>query len=181
MRGGALGRKITLRTFMDRFVDYKKESGTIEMSTVSGYRCETRQICKYTGDVELSELTIDVVNRWMASMTADGYAPKSVSKPFRLLKQALNYAVSQDILTKNPCDFCKPPKRAKTPINALPRAERTCMLQMAREAQPDRLGLAIELALTTGMRRGGQDRRGVRQPVLAPGARPEGASGPERT
>ncbi len=29
------------------------------------------------------------VSGWMHDMSADGYAPKSVSKPFRLLKQAL--------------------------------------------------------------------------------------------
>ena len=60
----------------------------------------------------------------------------------------------QDLLTKNPCDFCKPPKRVKTPINALTRDERNRMLRLAREAQPQPLAIAIELALTTGMRRG---------------------------
>ena len=87
-------------------------------------------------------------------MSADGYAPKSCSKAFRLLKQALKWAVAQDLITKNPCDFCKPPRRARTPINALPREERTRMLELARRAQPAPLGIAIELALTTGMRRG---------------------------
>lgn len=53
-------------------------------------------------------------------MSTDGYTPKSVSKPFRLLKQALKWGMAQDLITKNPCDFCKPPKRVKTPINALP-------------------------------------------------------------
>lgn len=90
----------------------------------------------------------------MAGMTAEGYAPKTVAKPFRLLKQALKWAVGQDLLTKNACDFCKPPKRAKTPINALSREDRSRMLALAREAIGQPLGLAIELALTTGMRRG---------------------------
>ncbi len=62
--------------------------------------------------------------------------------------------MAQDLITKNPCDFCKPPKRVKTPINALNRKERTRMLDLARKAQPTPLGIAIELALTTGMRRG---------------------------
>lgn len=99
-------------------------------------------------------MNIAVVNEWMAKMTKDGYAPKSVAKPFRLLKQAMKWAVAQDLLTKNPCDFCKPPKRVKTPINALNRAERTRMVQLARQSQGQPLGIAIEPALTTGMRRG---------------------------
>src|SRR5699024_5270410 len=75
-------------------------------------------------------------------------------KPFRLLKQALKFAMAQDLITKNPCDYCKPPKRVMTPINALNREDRTRMLKIARRAQPEPLGIAIELALTTGIRRG---------------------------
>ena len=87
-------------------------------------------------------------------MSADGYAPKSCSKAFRLLKQALKWVVAQDLIAKNPCDFCKPPKHVKTPINALNREDRTRMMRLAMAAQPSPLGMAIELALTTGMRRG---------------------------
>ncbi len=42
----------------------------------------------------------------------------------------------------------------KTPINALNKDDRSRMLALARNAQPEPLGIAIELALTTGMRRG---------------------------
>ena len=87
-------------------------------------------------------------------MSADGYASKSCSKAFSLLKQALKWAVAQDLIAKNPCDFCKPPRRARTPINALSREERTRMLRLAMEAEPQPLGLAAEIALATGMRRG---------------------------
>jgi len=87
-------------------------------------------------------------------MTKDGYAPKSCAKAFRLLKQALDFAMAQDLITKNPCDYCKPPKRVKTPINALSKSERSRMLGISRRALPTPLAIAIELALTTGMRRG---------------------------
>ena len=152
-RGGAIATGITVREFMERFIDYKEASGTIEPSTVRSYRTEARLIARYIGAEPLAAVSIATVNDWMAAMTRDGYAPKSVAKPFRLLKQAMKWAVAQDLLTKNPCDFCKPPKRVKTPINALNRADRTRMMQLARSAQPQALGMAIELALTTGMRR----------------------------
>ena len=90
----------------------------------------------------------------MRDMGADGYAPKSRSKAFRLLKQALKWAVAQDLIAKNPCDFRKPPKRARAPINALSREGRTRMLRLAMEAEPQPLGFAAEIALATGMRRG---------------------------
>ena len=89
----------------------------------------------------------------MAKMSEDGYSPKSISKCFMLLKQALNYALAQDLLTKNPCNFCKPPKRVKPKINALSRENRSRMLDLARRAQPAAMAVAIEIILTTGMRR----------------------------
>ena len=155
LRGGAVGGGVTVRDFMGAFLSYKEKSSTIEPSTVRSYRAESRLICTYLGNVALADLSVPEVNRWMANMTANGYAPKSVAKPFRLLKQALKWAMSQDLVRKNVCEYCKPPKRVKTPINALDRAERTRMLKLAVVAEATSpLGLAVELALTTGMRRG---------------------------
>lgn len=152
--GGAVGSSMTVREFMEQFPRYKEASGTIEPSTVRSYRGESKQIYPALGAIRLADLTSADIDRWMAGMTAEGYAPKTVAKPFRLLKQALKWAVGQDLLTKNACDFCKPPKRAKTPTNALSREDRSRMLELAREAIGQPLGLAIEFALTIGMRRG---------------------------
>lgn len=154
IEGGISASGTTVREFMDAFLDYKGKSGTIEPSTVRSYRGETKQICRWLGNVKVCELTVADVNGWMGKMTAEGYAPKSVAKPFRLLKQALKWGMAQGLLNRNVCEFCKPPKRVKTPINALSREDRSRMLALAREAQPEPLGVAIELALTTGMRRG---------------------------
>lgn len=153
-KGGAVAGAMTLREFMDAFLRYKAASGTIEPSTVRSYRGESSQLCRYLGNVPVASLTVADVDGWMRDMSADGYAPKSVAKPFHLLKQALKWGQAQDLVAKNVCDFCKPPKRVKTPINALCREERTRMLALAVRAQPEPLGLAVELALTTGMRRG---------------------------
>lgn len=44
----------------------------------------------------------------------------------------MKYAVAAEVIARNPCDFCRPPKRAKTPINALDQEERTRMLRLRR-------------------------------------------------
>ncbi|MBQ9002444.1 MAG: site-specific integrase [Eggerthellaceae bacterium] len=150
--GGAVGSTINVRDFLDHFLEVKEASKSIEKSTLVGYRYEARKISSYIGDVRLCDVNIMVVEEWMAKMVSEGYAPKTVAKPFRLLKQALKYAVGGDLIKKNPCDFCKPPKRKKTPINALDQADRSRMLRLARNAQPEPLGYMIEVALTTGMR-----------------------------
>jgi integrase len=62
--------------------------------------------------------------------------------------------MAQDLIVKNPCDYTKPPKRVKSEINALCKEERVRMMELVRNAPLTPLGLAIELALTTGMRRG---------------------------
>ena len=139
-KGGAVGSSMSVREFMEQFLAYKEGSGTIEPSTVRGYRAEARQIDSYIGNVRLADLSVEDVSGWMHDMSADGYAPKSCSKAFRLLKQALKWAVAQDLIAKNPCDFCKPPKRVKTPINALSREERTRMLRLAMQAEPRHAG-----------------------------------------
>ena len=115
---------------------------------------ESKLITRYLGAEKLTSVAVGTVNDWMAAMTGDGYAPKTHAKAFRLFKQALKWAVAQDLITKNPCDFCKPPKHVKTPINALNREDRTRMVRLAVAAQPSPLDMAIVLALTTSMRRG---------------------------
>ena len=119
---------------IDEFVAYKKGSGTVEPSTIRGYEKEARQISRYIGGVKLSELTIPAVNGWMAQMIEEGYAAETVTKDFRLLNQALKYAQAQDLLAKNPCTFCKAPKRSRRKINTLDREERSRMLEALLES-----------------------------------------------
>ena len=153
LEGSSVSTDITVSQFMDYYLKYKSASKTIEPSTIRDYRYEANKICKYIGAEKIDHVTIAVVDNCLAKMSADGYAPKTIAKCFRLFKQALNYAIAQDILKKNPCDFCKPPKRRNTPINTLSREERSLMLDIARRAQPSPLAVAIEIILTTGMRR----------------------------
>jgi len=153
-KGGAYTSRLTLAEFLERFIQYKEDGRAVEPSTISGYRKEAKVVARYLGATRLADVSIPVVSGWMAQMSDEGYAPRTVAKAFALLRQALKHAVAQDLITKNPCDFCKPPKLQRRKMQVLDRAERTRMLQLAREAEPSPLALAIELALTTGMRRG---------------------------
>ena len=85
--GLAVSSSITVKEFMESFLKYKIESKTIEPSTIRGYRHEIKLMSKYIGAERLSSLNVATVNAWMAKMSADVYAPKSVAKCFRLLKQ----------------------------------------------------------------------------------------------
>lgn len=154
MQGATNNPQITVEQLLAEYVDYKERSGTIEKSTVKDYRYSAVFINKYIGHIKIGDLTPDDVNEMMSTALSDGYKPKSVCKPFRLLKQALKHAVMRDVLQKNVCDFCTPPKRGKDKPSSLSRSERLRMMRLARLARPAKLALAIEIALTTGMRRG---------------------------
>ena len=153
-KGSAFTSRLTLREFLERFIRYKEGSMAVERSTANHYRKQAKVVCRYLGSYRLSEVGIPEVSGWMAQMSAEGYAPRSVSKPYGVLRQAMKHAVALDLITKNPCDFCKPPKIQRKKMQVLDRDERTRMLRLAQEAEPAPLALAIELALTTGMRRG---------------------------
>lgn len=153
-KGAAYTSKTTLQEFLDQFISDKESKHLVERSTIDGYRKEARVISRYLGGMRLADITIPVVDGWMAQMVAEGYAPRTVGKAFALLRQALKYAVACDLITKNPCGFCKPPKLQRREMQVLDREERTRMMRLARAAETTPLGLAIELALTTGMRRG---------------------------
>ena len=153
-KGAAYTSKTTLCEFLNQFISDKENKHLVERSTIDGYRKEARVISRYIGGMRLADVTIPVVDGWMAQMVAEGYAPRTVGKAFALLRQALKHAVACDIITKNPCSFCKPPKLQRREMRVLDREERTRMMRLARSAETTPLGLAIELALTTGMRRG---------------------------
>ena len=146
-KGSAYTSQMTLREFLDAFVKYKEDSGVIERSTVDNYRKHARVVCRYLGDERLADVTIPRVNAWMAQMTAEGYAPRSVQKPFSMLRSAMRYAVAIDLITKNPCEFCKPPKIKRKKMQVLDRDERTRMLEEAerREKEGDDDGCAPAL------------------------------------
>ena len=81
-KGGAVGMKMTLAEFLDTFIEYKEQGGALEASTINHYRKHAKVIKRYIGDVQLSEVSIPLVSGWMAQMTEEGYAPRSVLKPF---------------------------------------------------------------------------------------------------
>lgn len=152
--GLAADTDTTVAEYLDSYIDSREMSESLEPSTIYDYRKDAKQIKSYLGSCRLADVNIGLIEAWMAKMTSDGYSPRTTTKAFRLLKQLLKHAVACDLLAKNPADYCKPPKRVKPKINALDREERSRMLELAYEAEPSPLALAIDIGLTTGMRRG---------------------------
>ena len=97
--GAACSSRITLAEFLDQFIKYKEDGALVERSTVNHYRKQARVICRYIGSNRLSEVGIPEVSKWMNQMMAEGYAPRSVAKPYGLLRQAMKHAIALDLVT----------------------------------------------------------------------------------
>ena len=138
LKGGAVGSSMTVMDYMGIWLKHKEKSGTVEPSTIKGYRTEVKWVDRYLGGVRLSDLSLADVSSWMQDMTKDGYAPKSCAKAFRLLKQALDFAMAQDLLTKNPCDLLlvrpRGPRPPSTPCPS--RSARACSVYHAERCPP---------------------------------------------
>lgn len=91
-QGAACTSKTTLAEFLDEFIQYKQDSKAVEQSTIVGYRKDARVVKRYLGATALSDVSIPVVSGWMAKMTKQGYAPRTVGKAFALLRQAISSA-----------------------------------------------------------------------------------------
>ncbi|MRX81736.1 tyrosine-type recombinase/integrase [Eggerthella guodeyinii] len=146
--------KTSVASYTADFIERKRKSGTVERSTIAGYKTESKIMTKYISDKPIEELRIADVDNLIAQMISDGYTPCTCGKIFRLLKMTLKDAMAHDLITKNPCDYTRPPRRPKQEIRALSKSERTRMLSLVRKVDLNPLSLAIELALATGMRRG---------------------------
>lgn len=143
----------TVEKYMTEYIDRRQAGGTVEASTICGYRKTSKMITKYIGEYKMTKVTISNVEKLMSRMIDDRYSPCTCGKALRFLRMVFKDAMARDAITKNPCDYVRPPKNSKTKINALSFEERARMLDLAHQVVGNHLSLAVELALATGMRR----------------------------
>ena len=89
---------------------------SIEKSTFAGYRAFINQhVIPSIGMVALHKLNVMHIQKCYKNAIDKGIANNSILLMHRILKSALNLAVKQNIISRNPADFAEIPKR-KTPI-----------------------------------------------------------------
>lgn len=151
------GRSHTVRTWMPIYCQAVSDQGTAKDSTVENYEEKDRlYISAYLGDVLLSELTTARVRQWYAReiVGKDGrlLAFTTRKNSFALLSAAMNLAVVEGLIRKNPCDGVKimrPEHEEEYRGHALNPEECELLLNAARNRW---LYALIYTALATGMR-----------------------------
>lgn len=115
------------------------------------------------GDIKLAKLTgIDIQNMYNKQRTGGrvqryenmkdkGLSVRTIRGIHMLLHEALQQAVKEMIIPRNPCDTCTIPKLEKKEMNIIPTEKIGCYLQAARNAGVEPM---FYLELSSGLRRG---------------------------
>jgi integrase len=110
------------------------------------------------GQVQLSKLRPEHIQKYYADALRagrrdgkGGLSPSTVLYHHRVLRCALQQAVSWRLLPRNPADEVTPPRASESEMRALSEEEANMLLEVAKESPHY---TAIVLAITTGLRRG---------------------------
>jgi integrase len=103
------------------------------------------------GDVKLSQVNAADVRAVKQTLLDSGKAPKTVSYVQGVLSTALNQAVSDDLVPKNPCRKVKRAKSRGTPMRALSAEEAARLVSSVRGTRHEALYL---VACKLGLRQG---------------------------
>lgn len=120
--------------------------------TVCNY---SKQIQKHLiprlGAAKLEDLDTHTIQLFYNSLTKSGLAPKTVKNIHGVLHAALEQAISNGYIHKNPTAGCKLPKVVRPEIKPLEPEE---IAQMLKEAKKDAYDNLFIVAMFTGMRQG---------------------------
>lgn len=150
--------------YVESFIDIWERGKAIEPSTVKGYRSTAKYIrygypkgnVKGFARVKVKDLKKKQVEEWSAGLTASGLTYSPVKKALGLLKQVMTQAVYNEVITVNPCNGVKPPKKSKKNegINALTAKGLHETLSVLSSLKQTPVTVGARIALLTGMREG---------------------------
>jgi len=142
---------ITLGEYLASWLD-DAVTPNVRAVTAANYRgIATRHLIPALGAIPLVELTAPDVRAFSNDRLAAGAHPRTVQHGLAVLKTALNQAVDDGLLDRNPVRSVKPPKVEAKQQRILTVAQAATLLDAVRG---DRLEALYVLALLTGMRQG---------------------------
>lgn len=141
----------TVGEFLNSWLSVYAEPNT-SARTVQGYRgVVSRYLTPHLGNLPLSKLTPQHVQRMYAEMRSQGLANRTTLGAHRILKQALGHAVKWGLVVRNVCDAVDAPRSRRRHMRTLDVGDVSTFLDMTSRSP---YGPIFELAFWTGMRRG---------------------------
>jgi len=149
--------KTTFAAFAREFENRRLEQGRVNRKDgVRDARLVTL-LCEQVGDVRVIDLDAGTCERALEKLHE---AHPELSNNYRRmifakLKQVMSDAVMHDLITRNPCDKLKPPKRTEpTRKSFTPEDFGRLMVALDGEGDSCAPAMAVRLAAATGMRHG---------------------------
>jgi integrase len=110
-----------------------------------------RYVVPFIGGVKLARLNARDISQWMADMSRSKFSNNTRKRALRVLRVALNRAIKLQIIDINPANAVDMPKVRKREIRPLEVHECGSLFTACKD---HRLGDAIIVAATTGLRKG---------------------------
>ena len=131
-------------------------SRKLEESTQYSYRFSLAHVEEAFSKIRLCDLKPTTVSAWIAGMNEKGLSPATISKAFRLLKQACDIAVDEELIPRNPCKrkAVMLPEARKEEPNVLDDGRHDELVKLLSGMERTPTVLAAYIALYAGMRRG---------------------------
>ena len=144
--------KETVQAYIERWlIKYVAKHCTAR--TEFGYRTMlTRYIHPAIGNVQLQSLKMTDIQAMYDDMQSEprNLSASTVTQLHNVFKQALNHAVMDGILQRNPAEYIKPPKKVRAKFEAW---ELETILEFLELTADTRYGHFYKFAVLTGMRR----------------------------
>lgn len=140
------------QTLSDYMIEWLATKYKLQPETVSDYKSKIRNhINPRIGGVPLEELSRPLMKRYVADMIQDGVGARTIQLTMMILSQALNEAVLDDLIPKNPClGIEKPTYRPEPPVLWTPEE----LALFIQHAKSDRLYVCYLMYILLGVRRG---------------------------
>lgn len=103
------------------------------------------------GHLRLTALSTTHVQAFLNSQTAKGLSSRTVGYQREVLRNALNYAVEQGYMTRNPAKLAEPPRAIRYVVEPLSPAQ---CLQLLEGVRGSRAEPIYAVAIATGLRQG---------------------------
>ena len=143
--------EMTLSEWLDYYMPECKKR-FVKPTTYINYTVKVENHIKPAiGHYKLKTLRLDIIQKFINSLSDKGLAPATVEAIYKLLHNALETAVDDGLIVRNPAHRVKLPKVAKPQINVLTIEQQRVFVEKAKEVY---MGTVYIFDLCTGMRLG---------------------------
>lgn len=137
-------------SFSEFAEQWRQSKNSISGKTLSTYDSQLRMhLAPKFGDLTLTGITTAEVRTWVSQMSASGVGHTTIRQTYRLLRQILESALTEERISRNPCAGIKLPKIVTANKRGLTREELVSLADACGDYAP-----LVMFMGTTGLRVG---------------------------